>query len=157
MGALLDAAYRVVHRCVGGAVALEARLGISRGGLSAQVRAVGTAKLGLETALEITHMTGDLDILHTFAELCGQMCVPMPELLMHGGQPDELLSQLAQSSADYSGLCSELLMDMSDGQISDNELARITTLTAAITADMHRLNVLARRRNADGKPQGVGA
>lgn len=147
MGALLDAAYRVVHRCVGGAVALEARLGISRGGLSAQVRAVGTAKLGLETALEITHMTGDLDILHTFAELCGQMCVPMPELL----------SQLAQSSADYSGLCSELLMDMSDGQISDNELARITTLTAAITADMHRLNVLARRRNADGKPQGVGA
>lgn len=73
----LDAAYNVVSDYPGGAFALAARLGKKPSTLTHELNPAANpnAKLGLETAVKISELTGDHRILHAFAEQLGYRCV----------------------------------------------------------------------------------
>lgn len=144
MGSLLDAAFRVVHRAPGGAAALEVRLGKSAGSLSHEVRGRPGTKLGLETAEAVTHMTGDLEILMRFAESCGQMLVPLPELA--GAHHDDVMAALSEAGGDYADLVRETCADMGDGALSQNEFDRIEARRMALIAHLHRFGDVTRAR-----------
>lgn len=146
---LLDAAYNVVHDYKGGAASLAPRLGKGSTYLSAEVSATGTAKLGLVDAEKITHLTGDLRILVAFATNAGQMLVPLPQpgALVQ----DDCMLRLADSAKEFGELCSEVASDLSDGDINDNELARIDRECGQLIASVHALRESLAVRNETGK------
>lgn len=84
----------------------------------------GTAKFGLEAAVKIPQLTGDLRILFAFAESVGQMCVPLSSQV---DTSDDVLLALGEASREFADLCREVCSDMADGEINDNELGRIET------------------------------
>ena len=75
---VIDAAYGVVHDYPGGSDSLAPRLGKASVTLSHEVARVGTAKLGLDTAVKVSVLTGDFRILDAFALQCGRMVLPLP-------------------------------------------------------------------------------
>lgn len=145
----LDAAYNVVHGYPGGSESLGPRLGKSGSTLSAELTRRGSSKFGLETAVMVTQLTGDLRILHAFAESAGQMCVPLPGQI---DTSDDVLQALGEASREFADLCREVCTDMSDGEITDNELDRIETARGALVAGLHHLGEAIRARNLAAKP-----
>lgn len=146
---LLDAAYNVVHDYPGGADSLAPRVDKNPTTLSHEVSGTGTAKLSLLTAEKITQRTGDLRILSTFATNCGQMLVPLPHV---GELPqDDCMLRLADSAREFGDFCREVAGDLADGQISDNELARIDTECGQLIASVHTLRESLALRHQAGK------
>lgn len=146
---LRDMAYNVVHDYPGGAASLAPRLGKSATTLAHEVNGTGTAKLGLVDAKKITQMSGDLRILEAFAMDCGQMLVPLPEAIQIAD--DDCMLRLADSAREFGELCKEVASDLSDGGISDNELARIDKECSKLVASLHALQASLARRNMEGK------
>lgn len=144
---LQDAFFCVVHDYPGGAASLAPRLGKSSTSLSHECTRTGTAKAGLLDAEKITLMTGDLRILATFAMDCGQMIVPLPDASAVDG--DDCLLRLADTAREFGELCKEVGADLTDGQISDNELKRIDKETGDLIASLHALRESLARRNAE--------
>jgi len=147
---VLDAAYNVVHDQPGGAGPLALRLGKRSDVLGAEVASRGTAKFGLVDAVKVSQMTGDLRILFSFAEACGQVCVPLPATLE--GATDDVLHAMAESSREFAELCTEVCSGVADGAISDNELARFERERSELMAQLHRLGERVRVRHLAGKP-----
>lgn len=145
----LDAAYHVVHDYPGGADSLAPRINKSGSTLSGELTRRGSAKLGLETAVRITELTGDLRILHAFAESVGQMCVPLPGQINVCG---DVLQALGEASREFAELCREVCAGMADGEINDNELGRIETARGELMAGLHHLGKAIRSRNLASKP-----
>jgi hypothetical protein len=145
----LDAAFNVVHDYAGGASSLAPRLNMSSTYLSNQVTGTGTSKLGLLDAEKITRLTGDLRILSSFANNCGQMLVPMPHVVELAG--DDCMVRLADVAAEFGALCREVGTDLADGEISDNELARIDKECGLMVASVHALRVALAARNLANK------
>lgn len=151
---VLDAAYNVVHDQPGGASPLSVRLGKGQHVLGAELAGRGTAKLGLVDSVKITQMTGDLRILFAFAEECGQLCVPLPQVVEV--EADDVLRALAEASHEFAELCGEVCKSMADGQISDNELDRIERERSELMAGLHCLGERLRARNLASKSRERG-
>lgn len=147
---LLDAAYNVVHDYPGGAESLAPRVGKNATTLSHEVKRTGAAKLGLDTAEKITQLAGDLRILQAFAANCQQMVVPLP--VLESGQADDCMITLGTTAHNFGLLCTEVAGDLSDGKISDNELARIDRECGQLIAAVHAMRKALAQRNQDGKP-----
>lgn len=147
---LLDAAYNVVHDYPGGATSLAPRLGKSPTTLNHEVTGTGTAKFGLLDACKTSQLSGDLRILQSFAEACGQMCVPLPNMPVPEG--NDVMRAMAESSREFAELCQEVCQDMADGAISDNELGRIETARSELIARLAQLGDAIRSLNQARKP-----
>lgn len=143
---VLDAAYNVVHDYPGGAASLAPRIGKAAATLSQEVARVGTAKFGLETAVVASVLSGDMRILEAFAAECGRMTVPLPAALMEGG--DSILARLGDVLREQAHLMREVSESIADGQISENEEARIVKEAGELVAVVTLLlkEVGARRR-----------
>lgn len=147
---LLDAAYHTVHDYPGGAPSLAPRMGKSPHTLNHEVTGSGSAKLGLADAAKLCTMTGDYRVLHAFAESCGHLCVPLPDLEQQVS--GDVLTHLAASSQEFAELCAEVCRGAADGRISDNELEAIERERAELLAQLARLGESIRQLNLSSKP-----
>lgn len=153
---VIDAAYNVVHEYKGGAESLAPRLsGKSATTLSHEVAKVGTAKFGLETAVAVTMLTGDMRILEAFAVQCGRMTLPLPELLTSMG--DDCLGRLGDVLRESGQLVAEVSGGLGDGVITDNEADRIERECGHLIATASALMAAVRARNWAGKTKGGAA
>lgn len=144
---LRDVAFNVVHDYAGGATSLAPRIDRNPTTLNHELNGTGTAKLGLLDAEKITLMTGDMRILQAFAINCGQMLVPLPDASAYGD--DDAMLHLAATAKEFADLVREVSVDIVDGQISDNELARIDRESGELIASLHALREALAKRNAE--------
>ncbi len=152
--AILDAAYHLVHQYPGGADSLAPRMDKkSATTLSHEVKATGTAKFGLQTAVEVTDLTGDLRILRWWAMHAGQLLVPLPSL--EEQRADDCMQRLAMSAKEFGDFMSEVSGTLQDGKVSDNELSRIEREVGEMFASVHSTLQALRNRNQQGKPTQV--
>lgn len=149
---LLDAAYNVVHDAPGGCESLAPRIGKNPTTLDHEVKATGTAKLGLLTAAKITHFTGDLRILEAWAANAGQMLVPLPAVafpLSH-----DCFKRLANTAKEFADVVREVGGDLDDDDINDNEMHRIDRECGELIASVHALRQALASRNAACRSKG---
>ncbi len=153
---LIDAARRMVREYPGGEDALAPRLGKSASTLDKELRRAPGFKLGAEDACEISAMCMDLQLpqarafITAWAARMGCFVIPLdaPE-----GDQDECLLALADASRVMHELMTEVMTALADGQVSDNELARIDREAGQLVSAVQGLRRAAAARNARGKPQ----
>lgn len=121
----LDAAYHVVHDYApDGAASLAPRMGKSSTTLCHEVKPPPSsmAKLGLVDAVKITDLTGDLRILHAFAEAVGHQAVKV-EVPETDSAPNLMaaMSLFAKETAEALLAMHEAL---ADGRVTENEIRR---------------------------------
>lgn len=121
----LDAAYHVVHDYQpDGAVSLAPRLGKAKVTLCHEVHPPpgSMAKLGLVDAVKISDLTGDMRILHAFAESVGHQAVrlDLPETDT-GPNLMAAMSAFAKETAEALLAMHEAL---ADGRVTENEIRR---------------------------------
>lgn len=146
----MDAATHVVRDYPGGAASLAPRLGKRETTLYHELSGTGAAKLGLQTAVLITQFSGDKRILHAFAASCGEMCVPLPEVVTIEGE--DCMKRLADNARQFGELVAEVGADLVDGRISDNERKRIRHKVGELQAGVHALLVAVDRVHSRCKP-----
>lgn len=123
MSAVMQAAFRLVHDYPGGAGALAPTLSKSATTLSHEVSPnYPTAKLGLADAVKLTKYSGDLQVLTAFALDCGAMVVPLAADVPGVEGIGPRTAALAKEFADLMGA---VAVDLADGDVSANDLARI--------------------------------
>lgn len=149
MSAVIDAAYRLARAYPGGAASLAPRIGKNSTSLSQEVACTGTAKLGLQTAVDMTLMAKSvgvptaLDILNTFATECGCVAIPHPTQEMSPVNVPEIfhrLSGLSKEFADFLAVTSShQVMSLSENQKSAimKEGAELMAATQAAMARFH--------------------
>lgn len=123
MSEVLDAAFNLVHDHPGGAASLAPRVGKNPATLCHEVTGHGTAKLGLETALKLSVLTGDTRILNVIAAHCG--CLVLPMVHQDDLDGDEVMARLGRTAKEFGDFVSEVATDARDGRINTNELRRI--------------------------------
>lgn len=143
---LMRAAFNVAHDYKGGAAQLAVDIGRNPTTFSHEVKETGGAKLGLKTAAKMTLRTGDLRILMAFAAQNHQMLVPVPESLDQTA--DECMKAMSNMSKEFGELCQEICGSLGDdGDINDNELARIVSEAGQMSAAIHQMVAAAQARN----------
>lgn len=148
----LDAAYGLVRDYPGGAESLAPRLGKSPTTLNHEVSRTGHAKLGLETAVDLTVLSGDLRVLRAFATTCGQILLPMPAASM---SHLECIKRLGVVLATAGCVVRETTEGMSDGAISGNERERIRQACAELVSGTSALMAAVDALHVAGQPGGV--
>jgi len=143
------AAFNVGHDFEGGVVALAPRIGKNANSLNQELAGIGTAKLGLVDTVKMTIVSRDFRVLDAFAAQCGRMTVPLPEML--DLESDDCMRALAQTSREFSELCTEVCSSLSDDAVSDNELARIQREGGHLVATLQSLLAAVAARNKAGK------
>lgn len=148
---VLDASYHVVHDYPGGATSLAPRLGKGASTLSHETTATGTAKLGLLDAVKITQLTGDLRILHAFAEACGAIVIPV---VLHCPQTasSDVFTQLADTAREFSDVVASISTAAADGKITGNELAAVEREWGELVAQGASMVSLLRAKHQAGMP-----
>lgn len=156
----LDAAYNVVADYPGGAEALSARLGKKPSTLSHEVNppAGGSAKLGLETAVKLSELTGDHRILHAFAECLGYRCVKVGVL---AGDGVDLFREISAFAKETGEALIAAHQAIEDGTISENEIEAFERQVAdiapaAVTVAKAMREHAERERQRRGSPRVEG-
>jgi hypothetical protein len=127
---VLDAAFNLVHDYPGGATSLAPRLKRNATTLSHEVKATGTAKLGLVDAVKMSVLSNDRQILNAFAAECGCFVLPLPTVDMgmdafHG---------LADAAQEFGKWVASVADAAADGRVTANELARVDQEVAELFA-----------------------
>jgi hypothetical protein len=144
----LDAAYHVVHDYApDGAASLAPRMGKSSTTLCHEVKPPPSsmAKLGLVDAVKITDLTGDLRILHAFAEAVGHQAVKvdMPE----ADSDTDFHADFARFAKETSEALAAVSIAIADKRITENELRacekEIGDIAPAACSLLARLRALA--------------
>lgn len=148
----MDAAYSLVRDYPGGSESLAPRVGKSPTTLSHEVSRTGHAKFGLETAVDITVLSGDLRILRAFATTCGQMLLPLPLASM---SHLECIRRLGVVLATAGCVVRETTEGMADGAITGNERERIRRACAELVSGTSALLAAVDALHAAGQPGGV--
>ena len=151
MSVVLDAAKHLVHSYPGGATSLAPRLEKNATTLSHEVAGVGTAKLGLETAVMMTLLTDDMRILEAFARVCGRMTLPLPSVLLAGG--DNVMGRLGDVLRESSDLVREVSQALADGSVNSNERKRIHREAGEQIAALSALLAEVDKRYAESNPE----
>lgn len=128
---VLDAAYWTGRDFPGGMQALAAR--ICHHNLADELNPNRpSAKLGLQTAVDMQVFARDFRILHAMASACGHYPpLPMPETLP-GSSP--CLAQLSKLAHEFSQLVGEVTKDLGDNQVTNTELADVVRCWHALVA-----------------------
>lgn len=148
----IDAAYGLVRDYPGGSESLAPRVGKNATTLSHEVSRTGHAKLGLETAVDITMLSGDLRILRAFATTCGQMLLPLPAgTIKHL----ECVKRLGVVLANAGCVVRETTEGMEDSCITGNERDRIQRACAELISGTSALMAAVNALHAAGQPGGV--
>jgi hypothetical protein len=148
MSTVLDAAYNVLHDYPGGSLSLGPRIGKNGHTLSHEVVQRGTAKLGLVDAVKMSVVSNDRRILNAFAAEMGCMVLMLPKIDRSVNTFTEL-GALAREFGEYVEKLSEAL---SDGKVTDNELARVREELAELIVAAQSLEASASRMNAEQHP-----
>lgn len=122
---VLDAAYRVAHDFPDrGAVGLAARLDKNPGTFLNELSpGCELAKLGLGTAVAMSLAAADFRILHAFADTCGFLAFPKPDLSCVS---DAALLDMFLAREEAAGRFAEAVrLALADGHVSRAELSRI--------------------------------
>lgn len=134
-----DAAYHTVHDYPGGAEALGPRVGKRGTSLSAEVQirapiraandeaeglgsAASRPKFGLLDAVKVMQLSGDHRIFYAIASELGYLTVPLPDTAACAGSCAKSVAAVAE---EFAQLMQEVAVDIADGRVSDNELARV--------------------------------
>ena len=144
---VLDAAYRVAHdfNPPHGAVALAKKMGIPAGTFLNELNPEAeTHKLGLGRAVAMSVAANDARIVHAFADTCGLLAFPKPDL---SDVSDAALLDLYLARDVASGRFAETVhVALEDGAISPGELGAIRSqayeLAAAVLEIVARLEGL---------------
>lgn len=140
----LDAAYHVVHEYPGGAPAVAARLGKPVSTLNQELRPPRgcNAKLGLLTAVSITDLTGDLRILHAWADQahCRVVYLGAPQ---DAGSAD-LMGAMSAFVKETSEALTAMSAVLEDGRITEREICDFEKQAADIAPKAARLAELFR-------------
>jgi hypothetical protein len=126
----IDAAHRICAEFPGGAEALAHRMGMRPAVLRAKCNPNGPAngstyQLGIIDAARMQVVAGRHDILHAFAEECGFVAVPLPEVHSEG-----FPHALTKTCVEFGDYLREVDRAMADGRVTPNEIKR---LEAALT------------------------
>lgn len=131
MTAILDAAFNLVHDYPGGAVALAPRIGKNAATLSHEVSPNAHYKFGLVDAVKVSMISKNLAILSAFAAEMNCTVLALPDR----EKGVDTLQELGALAKEFGEYVSTIADAHKDGQITDNELARIrielTQLVAA--------------------------
>lgn len=146
---ILDAAYHVIHDYPGGADSLAPRVGKTGTTLSHEAKRTGQAKLGLDTAVKVSVLTGDLRILEAFAMACDCMVVPLPKVAMTGDSP--VMAGLAGMLKEQAHVVSAVSESLEDNEISDNERGKIYREASELMAMTRKLLGAVDAKHAEGK------
>ena len=149
MTTLRDHAYNLARAYPGGGEALALRMKKNPTTLSHELRGQGSAKLGLEDAAAMTALSGDLRILEAWNAEHGLVVIHMPQLV--DGPASGCLEKLSQTAREFSELVAEVAGGVGDGNLSDNELARIEREGADVLAAVHGLLHAARTMSEKGR------
>lgn len=131
MSAVLDAAFRMVHRSPGGAVSLAPRIGKNPATVSHEVAGKAGCKLGLVDAVNMSVLTGDREVLNVFAAEMGYYVTPMPD---HMPDEHDAMQQVGKLARTFGDVVSEVVSAAADGVVSDNELARVERVWGELIA-----------------------
>lgn len=139
MSAIIDAAYRLARAYPGGAASLAPRIGKNSTSLSQEVAGTGTAKLGLQTAVDMTLMAKSvgvptaLDILNTFATECGCVVIPHPTEEMAPANVPEIFHRLSGLSKEFADFLA-VTASHSVAHLSENQKAAMLKEGAELMA-----------------------
>lgn len=122
MSHMLDAAFALVRAYPGGAVSLAPRIGKAHGTLSGEVAGRPGYKLGLDDAVAISQLSGDLRILNAFAAELGCLVLHVPDGQAAG---EDVMQRVGAAAKEFGEFLSEVTTDASDGDISLNDMKRI--------------------------------
>lgn len=122
MSHALDAAFALVRAYPGGASSLAPRIGKAHGTLSHEVSGRPGCKLGLDDAIALSVLSGDLRVLNAFAAEMGCMVLQLPDASACG---DDVMQRVGQAAREFGEFVSEVTTDAADGDISANDLKRI--------------------------------
>jgi len=136
----MDAAYNLVHDYPGGADSIAPRVGKAPSTLCHEVARLGTAKLGLQTAVKLSVASGDRRILEAFAAQCDCMILPLPARprLTKINCLDQL-GKLMSESGDVVQATLAGLARLVNGGISDNDNDQITRECADVVSNISML------------------
>lgn len=141
---------RAVRGFALGTAALAARLGCSETSLNHKVSPTYPgAHCSPEEMRDIMELTGDHGALHALAAPLGYVLLPTPRV----GDADGATAQaLATSVREYAEFATEAAKGMLDGEVTDNELARLQREAAEAIAAINQLVRMGQQLNAQGKP-----
>ena len=121
MSMVLDAAFLLVHDYPGGSESLGPRISKSPTTLSHEVKRTGTAKFGLEDAVKVSVLSGNLGILNAFAAECSCLVLPKP----HVESGMDTFHGLADAAREFSEFIASVADAAADGRVTGNELANV--------------------------------
>lgn len=153
MSAVLDAAFNLVHDYDGGAESLGPRIKKAPTTLSHEVKRTGTAKFGLEDAVKLTLLSGNLAILNAFAAQCCCVVLPMP--CVDAGL--DTFHGLADAAREFSEFVASVADAAADGRVSGNELARVDRELSELIARSQAIRATLAVIHESGKPAFVKA
>lgn len=117
----IDAARLVVRDYPGGAASLAPRIGKAAGSLSHEIDPnFRGAKLGLEDAVTITQLTGDMRVLAAFAAECGYSLLPLPDATVSTSCAITAVASVMHEAGDVLRAVSATV---ADGVVTQNEKA----------------------------------
>lgn len=119
MSAVLDAAFALVHDYPGGALSLAPRIRKSPATLSHEVSQTGAFKFGLDDAVRVSKLSGDLGILNAFAAELGCFVITAPEA--RGGN---IFKGLADASREFGEFVASVADAVYDHHVTENDLKR---------------------------------
>lgn len=162
MTALHDALRRGVNAYPGGRPAVGTRLDGAKKDevLRKELGGWPGHKLGAVDALAVAVMCCELGTPHCYdypayvAQECGGKFVPLDGAGARTSSPVEKVATLVRETSDVTTL---VIDSMSDGKISDNELAQIECEIAEAEEVLRKLRTAARAVNAAGKPAAARA
>lgn len=150
---VLDAAYHVGNDYPGGSTSLAPRMGKGASTLSHETTGTGNAKLGLIDAVKMTQLTGDLRILHAYAEACGAIVIPLPAQA-HEASAD-VFTHLADTAREFSDVVASISAAAADGKITRNELASVEREWGELVSQGASLVSLLQAKHQSGVPAGA--
>lgn len=147
---VITAACNVAEDYKGGARQLAADIDRNPTTFSHELNETGVAKLGLRTAVKMTKRTKDLRILYAFACEMGQMCVPLPDMLMVEG--DLTMQGLGRVAKEFGDVVQEISAAAADGEVSANEMQRVERQWGELVAAGQQLLAHMRARHEAARP-----
>lgn len=151
---VMSAARTLVRRFRGGVSAMALMLGKSDGTLRNELSGKHDfAKLGLMDAVAMMDESADPAILEAWAAHAGYMVLPLPTVHMDKDHP--VLQTMARVSEEFADLCTVVCQALADGNVSDNELKRVTKEAGELIAQINVLYGDLSRANLATKAKGT--
>lgn len=143
--------YRAAHNFASGMSILATMLGIAESSLQNKVSITNPgAHCSPEEMARIMDITGDHGALHALNARLGYVALALPR---PADSADDSAVQLMTSSIkEFGELMAETSADLANGQVSDNELKRITKEGVEAIAAIQQLLAYVQQRNEAGKP-----